>query len=182
MKALEYWQSRSNSKSDNSPSEYLSFTERSLFLDKIFKKHVPIKSSILELGCNSGRNLIHLHKLGYENISGVDINQEAISMCPDFIKTVCKPLETFVTDMDKYDVIFTMATFEHLPTESEFVFSKVAKKTKLLITIEDEFSSSDYHFPRNYKEVFKNLKQIDYFLKVPGQTPNFRGRVFKCEK
>jgi len=179
---VTYWKESVNTQgNDNSPERYLTFKDRSLFLDDVFKEFVFKSDSILELGCNSGRNLIHLQELGYKNLSGVDINPNAIEMCPKYLKLFCEPIETFVEKMDNYNVIFTMATFQHLPEASSFIFPIIAQKTEMLITVEDELSVGDYHIGRNYQDVFERLgmKQIKLYEEVKGQTKDFKGRVFK---
>jgi 2-polyprenyl-3-methyl-5-hydroxy-6-metoxy-1,4-benzoquinol methylase len=177
----EYWEKTVELMPKDCPGSYLKFIERSEFLNDIFKRYVSLTDSILELGCNSGRNLIYLHKIGYENLSGVDINKLAVDMCPKYLKIACEPIETFVDKMPNYDTILTMAVLQHLPKESEFIFPLIAEKAKTLITIEDEVASCVTHFPRDYQKVFEPLgfKQVEYYSEIKSQTKDFRGRVFK---
>ena len=76
-----------------------------------------------------------------------------------------------------------MAVLEHLPKESEWIFEKMVKHSKHIITIEDEKSINKICFPRNYKKIFEDLgmKQIyecDCQNVHPTLTEKFRARVF----
>lgn len=54
---------------------------RSGFLAGIFSRYyIPKKYSILELGCNVGRNLLVLNGEGYKNLYGIEINPNAVEM------------------------------------------------------------------------------------------------------
>ena len=59
---------------------------------------------------------------------------------------------------NEFDIVFTMAVLEHIHTDSEWIFTEMARITKThLITIEDERGISWRHFPRDYKKVFEQL-------------------------
>ena len=58
-----------------------------------------------------------------------------------------------------------MAVFEHIHSDREWLFPKIAEASdKFIITIEDEESISWKHFHRHYKKIFEaaGLKQIDF--------------------
>lgn len=177
----KYWKESANYSDDNKPEDYLKHKDRSKLLIKMFEEFIPKMDKILELGCNSGRNLIQLYKKGYKNLSGVDINKHAIELLPDYIKAQCSLLEDYVNTMGDYDTVFSMAVFQHIAKESDFIFPIIAQKAKKIITIEDEVSNLiNSHTARDYQIVFENLgfKQIKLYENIEDQTPNFRGRVF----
>src|SRR3989338_4703446 len=58
---------------------YATGQERSEALYQVVKRYAGVSASILELGCNVGRNLDYLFSKGYKDLTGVDINEKAIS-------------------------------------------------------------------------------------------------------
>lgn len=132
---------------------------------------------------------------GFHDLSGIEISKNAIDMMkqayPDLaekIEVYNGPVENFIRDFkdDSFNLVFTMAVLEHISTESEFIFSHMARITKKnLITIEDERGLSWRHFPRNYKVIFEGLglKQVEEInfrkIMVPDSNKDFIGRVFK---
>ena len=84
---------------------------------------------------------------------------------------------------ESFDVVFTMAVLEHLSLESEFVFSHIIRITKnVILTIEDEFTCSSRHFPRNYRKIFEisGIKHLEINTNnIEGiSSPNFHSRLF----
>jgi len=157
-----------NPNDQNLPETYVS-GERSKLLLEIFKElDVSTRSSILELGCNVGRNLNILYDNGYKNLKGIEINYNAKTIMETFFPSIYN--EAYIywgsiesADIPESDVIFTMAVLEHIHPDSEWIFDVVSKRSnKYIITIEDERVTSDRHFVRNYKSVFEPLgfKQV----------------------
>ncbi len=67
----------------NKPQNYLlndNTIERTEYLIKIISKYFNHDIKILELGCNVGRNLNNLYKDNYLNLTGVEINPDAIKL------------------------------------------------------------------------------------------------------
>jgi hypothetical protein len=163
-----------------------------LITEKI-NKYANTDCNILEIGCNVGRNLKALHSAGYTKLNGIEISKNAVNLMkesyPEMVKNLIihnKPVESIIKEFSQgeFDVVYTMAVLEHIHTESEWIFSDMVKITKdILITIEDEHSFGERHFPRRYKKVFESIgmKQIEIFEceKVIGLNKNFYGRIFK---
>lgn len=183
-KYQDYW--RNPVTGNNNPRTYVKDTSgKKEMLLAVMEKYASKKDSILEIGCNIGRNLNVLFEAGYTNLTGVEINEDAVKMGKDLFPNLkadirIGAIEDLLSDLPKHDVIFSIAVFEHIPTESEWVFEEIEKKVKkVLITIEDEKNQSWKHFPRNYKEVFKNLTQVSESTQlVGGELDGFITRVF----
>ena len=77
MDVSEYWKNKkiSNNKTINSPNSYADVDEnRGENIINSFKNiNLSKNSTILEMGCNVGRNLNYLYKNGYKNLTGVEI-------------------------------------------------------------------------------------------------------------
>lgn len=180
-----YWR---NPDKMNDPATYLESGKRSEYLVSLVKQHASADASIIELGCNVGRNLHYLWEAGYRNLSGVEINEQAIKLMrerfPDMQPTIYQgALEDRVKDLGRYDLVFTMAVLEHIHRDSEWVFKEMARITqKCLITIEDEKNVSERHFPRNYRQIFESLGMRQVYehncADVPELSKKFYARVF----
>ena len=182
-----YW--RSSNEMNTNPSNYLHGNKRSEYLVSLVKQYARPDASILELGCNVGRNLNHLWKEGFRNLSGVEVNPDALKLMKQNFRdmeviTYEGSIEDRIKELGEYDVVFTMAVLEHVHYDSEWVFSEIARKTKgHLITIEGEKKiESELHFPRNYKTMFEGLDLQQVYEKglsqKEGLSTNFYARVF----
>jgi len=182
----EFWISRDNIPNDNQ-------IKRSKFLLDIFKKHVDINFSILDVGCSYGRNINYLYKAGYKNIMGIEISKKAIDNFQIFYPEIADKVtisqgsaEKLLAEYSngKYDVIFTMALLSHIHKSEKKIFIDLERVTnKILICVDDEMSISKYHNPRNYKKIFSNLgfNQIDMIrmnIEEYGMSDNYICRVF----
>ncbi len=75
-----------------------------------------------------------------------------------------------------------MAVLEHIHYKSNWIFNEMIRISKYILTIEDELSISDRHFPRNYKKIFSNnMTQIFYedCSYIKGFNKGFKTRLFK---
>jgi hypothetical protein len=78
--------------------------------------------SILEIGCNAGRNINHLWQSGYRNLQGMEISEHAVRRlrieypCLATIPVDIGPAEESIKKYPSksIDVIFTMSVLEHL--------------------------------------------------------------------
>lgn len=137
------------------------------FLHEFWSPWVDLDDTILELGCSAGGNLKHLSKLGYSNLLGIEVNQNAIDeMKMTFPELATKSkiyigssedlLPRFATD--SVDVIFSMAVAIHIHPTSNFLFSEMARVArKYICTIELEVANCSYVFARNYRRLFQRL-------------------------
>jgi SAM-dependent methyltransferase len=182
-----FWRSPDPS---NQPEGYRDAPERTAFLLELVERHVAKDAAILELGCNVGRNLNALALAGYTDLTGVEINRDAVALLRktypalDGATIRAIPIEQAVKPFrdQAFGLVYTMAVLEHLHPDSEFVFRHMARIGRKVIVIEDEFGVSNRHFPRNYGEVFRDLGMLEVGTQscanVPGLGPDFMARVF----
>jgi len=189
-----FW--RSPWEGSNNPKDYLYGEARSLFLVKLMKKHVKPDEKILEIGCNVGRNLRYLFSVGYARLHAVEISEEAIQLFKQVYSETANHTKIYNAAVEEtvkrlgdceFDAVFTMATLNHIHTDSEWIFSEIVRTARhVLITIEDEKGLSWRHFPRNYKKVFERLgmNEIEEHdcSDIEGLGGAFCARVFEKEQ
>jgi SAM-dependent methyltransferase len=148
----------------NDPRKYLTGRTRSRWLVEILEKYVPKEGSLLELGCNVGRNLNEAYQAGYRDLETIEINPEAIEILKQSYPEMASianihvgRIEDNIQFIENKDCIFTMAVLVHIHPSSEWMFSEIAKRTKTLIVIEAEKDASWRHFARDYKKIFEGL-------------------------
>ncbi|MFC7078415.1 class I SAM-dependent methyltransferase [Haloarcula halophila] len=152
-------------------------------LTDVLDHYVGTEATILEIGCGSGRHLAALLERGYENLSGIDINDEAFEVMADQYPTLhdrgtfhVGAIEGLVSefDTDAFDVVYTVETLQHIHPDDEWVFEEIARIAgDILITAENEGNSPqrgrgetavsqvDDEFPlyhRNWKTIFTELR------------------------
>lgn len=188
---LQYWQSPWDGR--NTPESYLEGKERSELLLNLIRQHADTDATLLEIGCNVGRNLYYLFSAGFTKLTGIELSGEALRLLKAAFPEMAQHIRTYNAaaedvlprmDTDSFDVVFTMAVLEHIHSDSEWLFREIVRVTKkILITIEDEEHISWRHFPRNYRRVFQSLglEQIDEkdCTDIPGLGPGFVARVFR---
>jgi len=167
-----------------SPAYYAEIgpNEVSRTLVDVLEFYAADDAAILELGCGSGRHLAHLRAHGFENLAGIDINDEAFDVMADFYPDLAESgtfhvgaLEDLLPEFpdDAFDVVYSVETLQHVHPDDEWTFAEVARVTRdLLVTAENEGNSPDrgrgetavsyvddefplYH--RNWKDVFSEL-------------------------
>ncbi|MCU4800876.1 class I SAM-dependent methyltransferase [Halobacteria archaeon HArc-gm2] len=174
----EDWAERSG---QFSPAYYAEIgpNEVSETLADVLGHYVDDDAAILEVGCGSGRHLAHLRDHGFDNLSGVDINEDSFDVMADHYPGLAET-GTFHTgaledllpefDDDAFDVVYTVETLQHVHPDDAWVFDEFARlTTDLLITAENEGNSPNRgrddadvsyvndEFPlfhRNWKDVF----------------------------
>jgi len=134
-------------------------------LYKVLSNHLPVNSSLLELGCGPGNDIIHL-KNKY-NITGSDLSDEFILRCkkrfPDlsFIKLDAESITTEII----YDCIFSNKVLHHLTLEE---LEKSLKRQQNIIETngifahtfwlgDKEFTMEDMLFVFHNRETLLNL-------------------------
>ncbi|SFH03546.1 Methyltransferase domain-containing protein [Halopelagius inordinatus] len=164
----------------------------------VFEHYVPEDAAVLELGCSSGRHLAHLRTHGYENLSGIDINEESFDVMAEHYPRLAETgtfytgaIEDVVPDFedDAFDVVYSVETLQHVHPEDVSVFEELVRITSdLLVTAENEGNSPNrgreggevsyvnddfplYH--RNWKRIFSDLG-LAQLLSEPGARDTVR--------
>lgn len=175
------------------PDFYLDLYAASEFYVKKLIQHAELDWSILELGANCGRNLDYFHKAGFENVSGIELNEDTIRNAylyyPDVATSIRMGLiQDLLPKHYLVDIIFTSVTLMHIPWADDWVLDTIAEKAqKLIMCTEIETSSSPIglKFARNYKEEFekRGFTQVEHMdrtrvHKIGGCTM----RIFRADK
>jgi SAM-dependent methyltransferase len=151
-------------------------------LATVFEHYVDEDAAILELGCSSGRHLAHLRDHGYEDLTGIDINDESFEVMAERYPELAETgtfhtvaLEEYLPTVpdDAFDVVYSVETLQHVHPNDVAVFEELARVTAdLLVTAENEgngptrgrgerdVSYVNDEFPlyhRNWKRVFSDL-------------------------
>ncbi|GGN10402.1 class I SAM-dependent methyltransferase [Halarchaeum nitratireducens] len=110
--------------------------------------YVSTDAAILEVGCSSGRHLEHLRRGGYENLTGIDLNDEAFDVMAEEFPALAETgsfrtgaIEDVVPefDDDAFDVVYSVETLQHVHPDDAWVFEDLARVTSdLLVTAENE--------------------------------------------
>jgi SAM-dependent methyltransferase len=178
-----YWKAPDDG--SNQPEDYLDpkgGKARSEFLLSLID--LPRDASILEVGCNVGRNLNHLHEAGYRNLTGIELSEQAVEVLrrefPHLADIWVGAAEDILPTFDRFDLVFTMAVLVHIhPASEQAVFGELARIAKKLIVIEDERSETWRHFPRRYGPIFEDfgMKQVHEAEPV-GLPGSYVARIF----
>ena len=122
--------------------------ELSEAIGTVLDENLDTSISVLELGCSSGRHLAYLYDQGYEDISGIEINAEALDVMEEQFPAAAAAgnfyqdaIESVVETMDdrEFDVVFSVQTLQHLHGDSTWVFDEVRRIAgKLIVTVEIE--------------------------------------------
>jgi SAM-dependent methyltransferase len=105
-------------------------------------------ASVLELGCSAGRHLEHLRAHGFEDLTGVEVNEDARAVMADSYPDLAAtgtfhfaPIEDVIGDFadDQFDAVYSVETLQHLHPDFDWVFAELARVTAhLLVTVENE--------------------------------------------
>ena len=120
----------------------------------IYEFFNPLKRdiSIIELGCNIGLKLSILKKMGFVNLTGVEINKNALKEAqqnnPE-INFIQSSIEEFNPNQEKFDLVFTSGVLIHI---SPLSINQIIKK---IIDL-----SRNYIFGFEY--LSENLVEVNY--------------------
>lgn len=195
------WAERSG---EYSPEYYaeIGANEISETLAAVFEHYVDEDAAVLELGCSSGRHLAYLRERGYENLTGIDINDESFEVMAEYFPELAETgtyhtgaIEEILPEFadDAFDVVYSVETLQHVHPDDEWVFDEIARvSADLLITAENEGNGPtrgraddpvnyvNGEFPlyyRNWKDVFSPLG-VAQLLREP--TKRDTVRVFRA--
>ena len=145
------WADRSG---EFSPAYYAHYgpNRTSEVLLDVLDRFVGREAAILELGCSSGRHLSHLHRHGFDNLAGIEINEDAFDVMADAYPDLAArgtfypgAIEEVVDRFEDgcFDAVYSVETLQHLHPETDWVFESLARITDdLLVTVENEGGDS----------------------------------------
>lgn len=144
------------------PEFYLHNQGFSDIINKSIIKYAEKDWSILDIGCGTGRGLAELYKLGFHNLTGIEINAKAIELGRDtfpeleYVTMINAPIEDLVKHIAlDFDVIYSVGSLMHLPYEYDLVIGLISESAKkLIITAENEKDVTVLNYPRNYRKYF----------------------------
>lgn len=141
-------------------------------VENVIKKfNIKESDEILELGCAKGYLLYEFFKLGYYNVSGVDVSEYAILSAKEELKNKLKIGS--VTEMDalleknkKYEFIFSKEMLPHLSSEElnnffEYLPKIINSKSSLYFEIQTAKDSKGLESIRAYDPTHKSLMTPD---------------------
>lgn len=148
--AKEYWSTTrtQNKEYADPPPLYV----RSL--GRVINKLSP--ECVLEIGCNTGRNLLYLSSVLNSTceLRGIDVNQESI----DFGKNkwnlnIETADETFLAsqDSDSFDLIFTISVLDHIPDINQ-ILNDIKRVTSRYLLIIEPYPEKELTYLRSFQE------------------------------
>ncbi|QCS41113.1 bifunctional 2-polyprenyl-6-hydroxyphenol methylase/3-demethylubiquinol 3-O-methyltransferase UbiG [Natrinema versiforme] len=121
---------------------------RSESIHGILDRFVDRDAAVLELGCSSGRHLAHLYEHGFENLHGIDVNDDAFDVMEETYPDLAAggtfyhdTIEDTVGDFadGRFDIVYSVETLQHIHPDAEWVLEDLTRITDdLLITVENE--------------------------------------------
>jgi len=133
-------------------------------LNNLFLKNVDKDSLVCEAGCNTGTQLELLQKMGFTNLHGVDINDNALKKLKQRIKNIklyradvlCLPFND-----NSFDMVFTSGVLIHVhPDNLSKVLNELYRCTKRFIWGHEYFSKTCEHI--NYRNKQNMLWKNDF--------------------
>jgi len=183
--------------------EWIAETEYIADIFKDLKEKIGKEGSIFQPGCGCGYVLDALWEVGYRDLTGLDRNEVRsgyggfddkkrtfLDWNPKikFIHSDIKDAIDKIPDY-KYDVVLTHRFLYSFPDGNDWLFEKIASKTKrFLITEEGEEEALTpfwHHHKRNYKEVFEKygfkqiFEEVNMFPFQNWEITTITMRVFK---
>lgn len=155
--------------------------EGNVTIEQIFEEFfhdVDKSSEILELGCNIGLKLCLLKKLGFSNLSGVELNKTAFETAKinnPSISFYNSSIEDFQPSYDLYDLVFTSGVLIHISPDSlPSILDKIVNLSKKYIFGFEYFSEKleeisyrshsnvlwKQNFPLLYSQRFPNITLV----------------------
>jgi len=157
---------------------YACLAERTrIILDEAKHLVVDKSESVLDIGCNCGRDLEALRRIGCTSLYGIEpceIAVQRLKECYPKLNEMAIILNESVGSAIKkfadnqFHLAYTFTTLQHIPLESSAVFKDIAASTKYLMVVECEHHDAkpEYIWDRNYQLVFSQLGAKQLYDKI----------------
>jgi len=104
-------------------------------LNYFLKFNLPKEVKILDVGCNYGSLIYNLHKLGYKNVQGIDVNKKTINEGKKEYSGISKSInyyegKTIPFEDKSFDVVVMFDVIEHIPNVENFLKNEVYRVLK----------------------------------------------------
>ncbi|MBV9462961.1 MAG: methyltransferase domain-containing protein [Verrucomicrobiae bacterium] len=169
---------------------YLELDELSRkLLDQIMQRVGPA-DSILDLGCNVGRELNALWVQGHRRLTGVEIGLEPVQAMARIFPELAAGARILNCSMTEgvrqfgdgeFRLVYAHGSLVSLTARQQFVFDEIARiSSRFVITVENEWSWM--LFPRDFRKVFEDRGFVQVHSEeytTPGTTKKAALRVLE---
>lgn len=141
------------------------------FIADGLEKRIGYDDAVLDVGCNVGRHLAHLHEHGFWNLNGVDVKADILEPMREYYPAMADdasihigPTEEVLPGFedDRFAAVYTASVLMHHAPESEFVFDEIRRvASDVILTVEAEHLVAGMGYGgetetlRDYSEVFE---------------------------
>ena len=140
------------------------------YINKNFLQKLSKKIKILEIGCNIGNQLNCLQRMGFKNLSGIDIQQNCLKKIKknfNNIKVVRASAYNLPFKNNSFDFVFTSNVLIHFPPNKiNKIFDEIHRVTSKCICGFEYFSNKfEEIIYRKNKELLWKTNYTKLFLK-----------------
>jgi len=143
-------------------------------INETFLRHVPKDARLLEVGCNTGNQLALLQKMGYRDLSGVELQPYALEIARSRTKGIALQ-EGSALDLPHqdaaFDLVFTSGVLIHIaPADLPRALSEIHRCARTYIW------GMEYYAPNvtevNYRNQNGLLWKMDYARRYQESFPD----------
>lgn len=164
---------------------------RAEFLVGLVERHASPDSSILEVGCRSGANLVSLHGAGFRDLHGIEGDDNRVRRFADEHPSVAGAIQVKGGPVGEsigefgdrtFDLVFTVGFFFEKDGDFHWLYPEIVRITGVcLISIEDEQGAGGgrrVDYGAIYGKLgMKEVEAVD-LSRIEGLDSVFRARVF----
>lgn len=162
----ERWQRQGTDDLLTTPKTYIKEDNSIIELFKEVLPYLNKNSPILEIGCNVGRSLNYLYKLGYKNLTGIEIGPSAVELMKATFPDMYSNSNILIGDApglikglntDEFDLVFCHSVLVNIHPKYNYIFEEMARiSKKFILILENEGSYTAY--PRDFKKMFEKQR------------------------
>jgi pseudaminic acid biosynthesis-associated methylase len=125
---------------------------------------IPKQASFLEVGCNDGNQLLMLHRMGYSNLSGVELQPYALEIAGRRLPGVSLKLGSALAlphQDSAFDVVFTSGVLIHIsPNDLPRALEEIHRCSRQYIWALEYYASEETEI--SYRGHDRLLWKMDY--------------------